>query len=137
MLPVDHDKPARLTDQIMAAYRPAFRRLPADFYVWCRNGLYQSLCARFKEGGTGRDHTRQGILDLWKDPVAREHVVRFGDTAFYDPDKGRYVDLTPERSVEQIRAGAKFKRKFAAETEVQANAMDALADYLESIAKPH
>lgn len=135
--PADHDKPAKLTEQIMLAYRRHFRRLPSDFYRWCRAGLYQHLCARFKEGGTGREHTRQGILDLWADPIAREHVVRFGDTAFYDPAKGRYVDLTPKRSIDQIRAGAAFKRKFAAETEVQANALDALADYLESIARPH
>lgn len=137
LLPIDHDRPAKLTDQIMMAYRRHFRRLPSDFYRWCRAGLYQHLCARFKEGGTGRERSRQGILDLWTDPIAREHVVRFGDSGFYDPNLRRYVDMTPECSIAQIRAGAAFKRKFASETEVQANAMEALADYLDSTKTKH
>ena len=69
--------------------------------------------------------------------MAREHVIRFGDTGFYDPNRQRYVDLTPSRTIVQIRAGAAFKRKFGAETIEAANALDSLADYLERKGRPH
>src|ERR1700745_1505183 len=80
--PDDHDKPARLADEIMAAFRPQFRRMPSEFFCWCREALYQRLMVRFKKQGT-EELPRQAILDLWTDPIAREHVVRFGDTGFY------------------------------------------------------
>jgi hypothetical protein len=126
----DHDKAPRVADEIMAMYRDKFRDLPTDFYRWCREGLYQLLCARFKQHGTDEEVTRQGILDLWAhDPVARNHVARFGDSGFYLGD--RYVDLTPERTVEELRQGAEHKRKFGLETLAQAAALEALAKHLE------
>jgi hypothetical protein len=127
----EHEKPAKLTDEIMSLFRNEFRRLPSDFYRWCREGLYQRLCARFKEHGTDHSVSRQYILGLWKDPIAREHVIRFGDTGFYNPDARRYVDLTPERTPAQIRAGGLHKLKFGDETIKQGRALIALADYLD------
>jgi hypothetical protein len=138
-LPKDeHDSAAKIADAIMARYRPKFREMPGDFFRWCRAGLYEHLCARFKKHGTDETVTRQGILDYWRDdPIALEHVVRFGDSGFY-LDKGKgYVDLTPERTITELRAGAAHKRKFGEETIEQAAALDALADHLERKASRH
>jgi hypothetical protein len=127
----EHDRPARLADEIMSLFRAEFRTLPSDFFRWCRDALYQRLMARFKDRGIDETITRQGILDLWTDPIAREHVIRFGDTGFYDPNAQRYVNLTPKRTPAQIRAGGVHKLKFAEEAAEQGHALIALADYLE------
>lgn len=132
-----HDKPAKLTDEIMRYYREEFRNLPSDFFRWCYEGLYQRLCARFKGHGTEGEKSRQAIFDQWVDPIAREHVLRFGDPCFYDPALKRYVDLIPKRSIAQMRGGAEHKRKFGNETLEQARALDDLADYLERMERLH
>ena len=143
------NQPARVADEIAFRFRRVVRLLPSVLQNMLRDGIYQFVMRRFKAMGlngvdsaaAAEDH-RQAILDLWTNPAERAAVVRFGDIGFYLPKEdgaddedeaslGKYLDLTPDRTSDEVRAGAAHKRKYGEFTLKQADALDALADLIE------